>query len=181
MDERYESIKAKLKKLYELSVRGVNGEADNARRLLEKLCRENGITIEELLDQNKKECYIFNVGRNNMYQELFEHCVYKVLQVDKYTYRQPSRSEISLELTAYQYAELKGLYEWHKINFKKDFDELKNNIVIAYIRKHHIFNDIVTDEHDSKPLTAKQLARLLKIAIMEKSLNDNNYQKLLEG
>ena len=48
--EQYESLKAKLKKLLTLSVRGEAGEADNARMILKKLCRQYGISINDLLD-----------------------------------------------------------------------------------------------------------------------------------
>lgn len=51
MDEQYESIKNKLKKLLALAEQGVQGEADNARRLLEKLCKEYSVSIEELLQE----------------------------------------------------------------------------------------------------------------------------------
>ena len=49
----YESIKNKLKKLLALAERGVQGEAENARRLLEKLCMEYGVSMDELLDALK--------------------------------------------------------------------------------------------------------------------------------
>lgn len=43
----YESIKNKLKKLLALAERGMQGEAENARRLLEKLCKEYGVSMDE--------------------------------------------------------------------------------------------------------------------------------------
>ena len=64
MDEQYESIKNKLKKLLALAEKGVQGEADNARRLLEKLCKEYSVSIEELLDENQLKRYCFDIGRN---------------------------------------------------------------------------------------------------------------------
>ena len=51
MDEQYESIKNKLKKLLALAERGVQGEADNARKLLEKLCKEYGVSMEESVEK----------------------------------------------------------------------------------------------------------------------------------
>ena len=63
MDEQYESIKNKLKKLLALAERGVQGEAENARKLLEKLCKEYGVSMEELLDENQLKFYRFNIGQ----------------------------------------------------------------------------------------------------------------------
>lgn len=74
MDEQYESIKNKLKKLLALAERGVQGEADNARKLLEKLCKEYGVSMEELLDENQLKRYYFDIGRNALYKDLFERC-----------------------------------------------------------------------------------------------------------
>lgn len=50
----YESIKSKLKKLLALAERGVEGEAHNARILLEKLCRQHGVSLEEIINTDKK-------------------------------------------------------------------------------------------------------------------------------
>lgn len=48
-DGKYESLKAKLRKLAALAERGVGGEAENARRLMERICREHGVSIDEIL------------------------------------------------------------------------------------------------------------------------------------
>ena len=67
----YESIKNKLKKLLALAERGMQGEAENARRLLEKLCKEYGVSMDELLDENQVKYHFFEVGRNKIYLDLF--------------------------------------------------------------------------------------------------------------
>lgn len=48
MSDKYESLKDKLFKLKALAERGVGGEADNARRLLRKLCADNDIDANGL-------------------------------------------------------------------------------------------------------------------------------------
>ena len=179
MDERYESIKNKLKKLLVLAERGVQGESENARRLLEKLCKEYGVSIEELLDENQVKYYFFDVGRNKTQFDLFAQCYYKVANTDRMSYNQISRSRIAVEMTAIQYAELVSLFEWHKANFNKDLEDMKQNILLAYCRKHHLYYDEVKPDND-RELTADERKRLLKIMFMQESLNDNQYHKLLE-
>ena len=88
----YESIKNNLKKLLALAERGVQGEAENARRLLEKLCMEYGVSMDELLDENQVKYHFFEVGRNKIYLDLFAQCYYKVANADRLSYRQISRS-----------------------------------------------------------------------------------------
>ena len=52
------AILLKIKKLQELALRGVGGEAQNAQRVLEALCEKYGLTLEDL-DQDAKVTYEF--------------------------------------------------------------------------------------------------------------------------
>ena len=178
MDEQYESIKNKLKKLLALAERGVQGEAENARKLLEKLCKEYDVSMEELLDENQVKYYRFNIGRNAIYKDLFVQCYCKVVQKVSLSYHQASRSQIEVKMTALQYAELMSLFEWHKANFDKDFEDMKKNILLAYCQKHHLYSDVKLE--NDRELTADERKRLIKIMFMQESLNDNQYHKLLE-
>lgn len=174
----YESIKSKLKKLLALAERGVQGEAENARKLFEKLCKEYGVSMEELLDENQVKYYRFDIGRNAIYKELFVQCYCKVVQKNSLSFWRASRSQIEVEMTAFQYAELMSLFEWHKANFNKDLEDMKQNILLAYCRKHHLYSDVKPD--NDRELTADERERLIKIMFMQESLNDNQYHKLLE-
>ena len=180
MSEQYESIKNKLKKLLALAERGVQGEAENARRLLEKLCKEHGISIEELLDENQKKWYGFNIGRRKVYKDLFSQCYFMITDTSTMPYKSLSQSKIAVELTAMQYAELVSLYEWHKANFNKDLEELEKNITLAYCRKHRIFSHSESDDNDSEELSPEDIERIWKIIHLQESLNDNHYRKMIE-
>lgn len=50
----FESLKDKLKKLKALAERGCGGEAENAQRLLERLCAANGIDLGYLTMKKRK-------------------------------------------------------------------------------------------------------------------------------
>ena len=174
--KEFESLKDKLKKLKALAERGCGGEAENAQRLLERLCAANGIDFGLLNDEEKKSLYTFNVGRNRVFITLFTQCYSKVTDSSKMSYRQESRSEISLELTQVDYAELKGLFEWHKANFEKELEALRDAALTAYCQKHCLFPDKTND----RPLTEADLERLRKAMKMEGLLNDKTYQHLIE-
>ena len=174
--KEFESLKDKLKKLKALAERGCGGEAENAQRLLERLCAANGIDLGLLNDEEKKSRYTFNVGRNRVFITLFTQCYCKVTDSSKMSYRQESRSEISLELTQVDYAELKGLFEWHKANFEKELEALRDAALTAYCQKHCLFPDKTND----RPLTEADLERLRKAMKMEGLLNDKTYQHLIE-
>lgn len=49
-----ERITDKLRKLLALAERGCGGEAENAKRLLEAQLRHYGMTLEDLLNEGKK-------------------------------------------------------------------------------------------------------------------------------
>lgn len=167
MDKEYDSIKNKLKKLLALAERGVQGEAENARKLLEKLCKEYGVSIEDLLDENQKKYHFFEVGRNKIYLDLFAQCYYKVANTDRLSYKQISRSQIAVEMTAIQHAEMVSLFAWHKANFDKDLEEIKQNILLAYCRKHHLYSDV--DSVESIELTAEEKNGLSKSCSCKKA------------
>ena len=71
MSDKYESLKDKLFKLKALAERGVGGAADNARRLLLKLCADNGIDLSDLDDAMSPKDTLFKVGRSTLYKTLF--------------------------------------------------------------------------------------------------------------
>lgn len=177
-NKQYESLKEKLKKLQALAERGWQGEAENARRLLEKLCRQYGISLEEILDDSQVKRYTFTVGRKKMYVTLFVQCYAKVTNHRSMSYHQLSRSEIRIELTALQYAELKNLYEWHKANLERDLEDIKKTVVDAYVMKHALFREKRSDKETE--LTPEDIVYLKKMLKMQNILNDNHYQKLLE-
>lgn len=48
-----EKLQAKLRKLHALAQRGVGGERDTAQRMLDKLLAKHGLTLDDLLDEQR--------------------------------------------------------------------------------------------------------------------------------
>lgn len=115
-----------------------------------------------------------------MFKTLFAQCYYKVTNSSRMSYRQETRSKISLELTQVDYAELKGLFEWHKANFEKELEDIKKTFIHAYCQKHRLFSESSSETSNDKPLTEEDLEMLRKIMKMEGLLNDKTYQHLIE-
>ncbi|MCM1079106.1 MAG: DUF2786 domain-containing protein [Bacteroidales bacterium] len=181
--EKYESIKSKLRKLNALAQGGEEGEAKNAQYLLDKLCAEYGVTLDEILDQESKKWYTFNVGARNVLKTLFMQCYFKVTNKSEISYNQYGKASIEVELTAYEYAEIKSLFDWHKANFQKDVDNMLKTLVEAYCSKHALYSD--RSWHDGKDedlhLTEEDIRRILVIQAMRKNLSNNTYCKLLDS
>lgn len=179
--KEYESLQAKLKKLLSLAEQGIGGEAVNARRLLLKLCKQHGIDVEELLDRETKHRYTFEIGRSKEMMQLFVRCLAKVVDIEDMTYRQPTRSSISIEVTALQRAEILSLFNWHKSNFTQELEEFKQNFLYAYIGKHNLFFEQgETNNSSSEELTREDIERIRRICAMREVMSDHCYYKQLE-
>lgn len=181
---QYESIKQKLLKLQALAEKGEQGEAANAKRAIERLCAQYGITLEEILTEEQPKYYRFEIGKYKYLLTLFVHCHGVVTNQRRLQYVKQSRSEIAVKLTPLQYAELSSLYEWHKANFLKDLANMQQTIVEAYINKHDLFSKPTGEGEPDNPevqLTPERLKRLCAILAMQDELNDNTYHKMLEA
>lgn len=181
---QYESIKQKLLKLQKLAEQGYKGEAEAAKRAIERLCAQYGITLEEILTEEQPKYYNFEIGKYSYLLTLFVHCHGVVTNQRTLQYVRHSRSVIAVKLTPLQYAELSSLYEWHKANFLKDLANMQQTIVEAYINKHDLFSKPADDGEPEKPevqLTPERLKRLRAILAMQGELSDNTYHKMLEA
>ena len=179
----FETIKSKLLKLQALADKGYKGEAEAAKRLLDKLCKLYGVSLDEVLDREKKSRYRFNVGRAKIYLRLFMQCYANVTGEKELRYIKRSNSEILVELTAYHYAEIANLFFWHKANLKKDIEKTQRLVFEAYVQKHRIFRDRSNDpedpeeEQEDKPIDFAHLQALL---MMMGNLNNNTFHKMIE-
>lgn len=180
----YQSIKDRLRKIQALAEGGYAGEAVAAKRKLDILCREYGISIDDFLDTEKTKLYRFNVGRSTIFLKLFVQCYANITGKRKLEYMKISGSDIKVEMIPYQAAELANLFLWHKTNLKKDIEESQKLLLEAYIDKHHIVRDRSNDPEDQKEeevdLSTLDLDHLRKVLMMKRTLNDNTYRKMIE-
>lgn len=179
-NKTYESIKEKLRKLLALAKGGYAGEAETARRMLEKLCEQYGVSMEDLLDSDKVGRYCFNVGRSKIFLKLFVQCYSSVTGEKTMRYGKLSGSEIVIDLTAFQAAELGNLFFWHKTNLKKDLEDTLKIVFEAYIDKHGI-QRLRGDDEEDEPLDLSKIdiEHIRKILYMKQTLNDNQYRKMI--
>lgn len=147
----------KLKKLYELSKRGVGGESVNAEVMLEKLLKKYGLTIESLLDSEKRQ-YIFKVKSLTERQILFS-VVTKTLQNRSIKYSSNKRNTtIYLDLTPSDYAEIKIQFDAYTRALRKYMEQSQS----AFIHANDLFfyRDGSENPKEKKPLTAEEEADL---------------------
>lgn len=151
-DPKYESLKSKLLKLSMLADSGDTHEARNARYAIERLCSQYGISIEEITAEvQESKWYDFEVGRSKTMLSLFAQCYFSVTGKNRLDYRQiPGRSKVSVNLTAFEYAELKSMFVWHKSNYNAEHKKMEDTLFQAYIHKHGLFGSHSDDDGGRK-------------------------------
>lgn len=179
--EQFESLKNKLSKLHQLAERGYNGEAENAKRAIERICQRYGIELEDVLDIESKHEYTFEIGRSKNMMSLFIRCLSSICDITGMTYSQPTRSSIRIELTAMQYADVLSLFNWHKANYQEEFEDFKSNFFGAYIGKHDLYLHREKGKGiEEMELTPEDIERIRKIWKMREAMSDNTFHKQLE-
>ena len=178
MEKDFESIKSKVLKLQALAERGEEGEARNAKRLLDQMLAKYGVTLEDIVGaQDEVSGYIFNVKENGFGLTLFFQCYFKVTGDKQMRYRK-HRRYISVELTKLQYVELKSLYDWHYKQLSNEIKRMQKDFSEAYIQKHKIFRKREDEgDSDDKELTREDIERLLRILKYMDSVEDTSYYK----
>lgn len=176
--ENYETIKSKILKLHELALRGEHEEAKNAQRHLDNMLSKYNLSLDRILAEknNKKlRCFIIR----SFYDKLFFQCVFQVLDISKLSYKESKKGHYYIEMTELEYAELISLFEWHKQNYKKEYDKIIKSFTSAYIQKHEIWNK--TDSTDEEDLDRNEIdyEEIKRIIALEKSISDKKYVKMI--
>lgn len=179
--EEFESLKSKLQKLQALAERGYNGEAENAKRAIERICQQYGVRLEDVLDIETKHKYTFEIGRGKDMMNLFIRCLCLMCDASGMKYSKPTRSSIRIELTALQYADVLNLFNWHKSNYQRELEEFRRTFMGAYIGKHDLYFDKERGGKDVSELTLEDIERIRRMWKIQDAMSDNTYHKQLEG
>ena len=179
--EQFESLKSKLQKLQALAERGYKGEADNAKRAIERICQQYGVKVEDVLDIETKRPYRFEIGRGKDMMNLFIRCISATCDTEGMRYWKPTRSSIEIDMTALQYADTLSLFNWHKSNYQRELEEFRRTFMGAYIGKHDLYFDKERGGKDVSELTLEDIERIRRMWKMQDAMSDNTYHKQLEG
>jgi hypothetical protein len=127
-------MKERLRKIYELSVKGVGGEREAAQKLLQNLLKKHGLTLDAITDEAKTERQF--KPKDILYKRLLCQIISKVTNSDDraiYTYKR--RQGLFIELTAAEFIEVDLLFTEYSQSFGKEQDTLLK----AFIYTNDIF------------------------------------------
>lgn len=163
-----------LLKLKELSKKGINGEKENAAKLLEKLMKKYNISEEELNNEEIKDVYI-NL-KNEIEIRLASQILYaffdnrKLYKLNKFKY--------CTELTSAQEIEFKYMFSIYLEDFKRQ--ELV--FYRAFINKNDIFPKSVTVETvEAKNFSSEEIKERALAEIMMDGLEITQVRKALNS
>lgn len=179
--ENYETIKLKILKLRELALRGEHEEAKNAQRRLDNMLSKYNLSLDEILaeKENKKERFFVI---SSFFDKLFFQCVFQALDIKHLSYKETKKGHYYIEMTELEYAELISLFEWHKQNYKKEYDKMIKSFSSAYIQKHEIWNKTISrddEQLDYSKIDEIDFEELRRIIALENSMSDNKYVKMI--
>lgn len=187
-----EAIIEQLKKVKELSERGIDGERASAEKLLKKLLKKYNMNLEDLT-QDSKEVYEFTF-KNQQQKTLIYNIVGKVLNTsdfDSYKIRSDKDSERyekryktksrGFELTKAQFVEVCELRDFYFELFDVEFEKMKKMILMSFLHKHDIFPDSQEDSEEEESENPYSFEDLMLMRKMSSSMQNKSYTKKIES
>jgi len=167
-----ESIISKLRKLKELVDRGEQGEAINAKVLLNNLLKKYNIKYEDVFCvEEVRKNYNFKYSSKEE-QKLFFHCVANMFGTKSEIWKtcfkyKNGKMENFLNLTSLEYALFDDFYNFHR-NFWKEYIKKQQDLLIkAYINGQNLWDISPKEENEkskAKKYDIKELMAIMALA-----------------
>lgn len=158
----------RLKKLHTLAMKGVDGEKENAQKILEELLKKYDVTLSELESNDEKiENFTFWY-KGEAERQILAQIHYKVTDNSTY-YRlykneRLSKTMLRFKCTKSQKVEIEFLFDFYKRLWEEEYQIFLD----AFICKHRLFGNGNDSKEDSNP----DLDRYERILSMMQSLKE---------
>lgn len=152
----------RLRKIYELSLRGIDGEKENAQMILESMLKHHNLTVEDLF-ADQKNYFPFRY-KHEMEKTLLRQIAAMVCDTSSIElYLEPKKRNCRLlYLTQAEFLEIDYLYEQCKQALEKE----QSKLLHAFVQKNQLFpssgKKLVKDELSIED--QKRLNEILKMA-----------------
>lgn len=182
MHEIDDKILDRLKKLRALAERGVGGEKSTAQKKLNKLLKENNLTLESL-DEVTPQYFLFKYTNKHTYRLLLQ-IMHKVVTPSlpddlplNYYKSKGTRNKIGIYCTPAQKLEIELDYEFYTELLDREIDTLLS----AFIQKQDIFPANGPVSHiDPTEMSAEDLQELARIQQYANNIQYVNRHKMIE-
>jgi len=172
-----ETIRAKLRKIAALAERGVGGECDNAKGLLDRLLAKHGLTMEDLYPKQEVEYHEF-VCANRRDRAVLMQCVAKATGLSEVTYYKVRRKpkHIWIKCGRIDFIEIEHMYR----HFRKLLREEEKRLVDAFICRHELYGPS-DGQSDAEPLSYEEYMALRRLANGMRESNYVSTRRMLGG
>jgi hypothetical protein len=174
MSDHHELLKEKLRRVLALAESGVDGERENARRMLEELLRKHGLRIEDLTDEGV-DSYQFKV--TDWYERGILDCVVVYVTGTRKILRKETTRCVYYRLTKLQEVGVRDCFD-HYVGLWRD--NLKT-MIGAFVNRYGISLPPQEGAAASSGRTSEELERLIAMARALKGEQWNGRKKLAES
>lgn len=175
-----DDIRKKILKVYALAKWGEAGEMEAAKERLEKLLLKHGITIDDVVDEDKAE-YKFSLPRKKSERTIFTQVMLKVLDMDsvEVSYNH-TKSTMFVKLTKTQYIEIVAMYDFYIRAFRKDVQSLLDDYAEAFVLKNDLYPRKKNTEKKDAALSEKETEHLLSVMSLQSRIKRRCFNKQLK-
>lgn len=170
-------IRDRALKLYKLVEQGIDGEKENAQKILEKLLAKHGITLSEIIDDDHEEEFIIKF-KGVFEKRLLTQIIGKIR--NRKTLGHFNKCKLYFDATKMEYAEILTLFSVYKKALSREFEDL----FVAFVHQQSIFpppkDDDQTEKND-RSQTREDKRRLRKLAFMMSTIDKVNVYEGIEG
>jgi len=178
-EETLKRIITRLRKIYELTIRGCDGERETAERMLRNALRKYEMQLTDILpeDAEVRKTWWYHYA-TPWEKRLLRQCFCMVCSPDvPVTYRHKQlKGQLGCDLTHCQMVELDVFYHKYKILWKEEMEMF----FVAFLNKHDIFSHR-PNEQKSKDPDENELsyADSLKLQQYMQGMDDANIHRQL--
>lgn len=160
------NVQQRIIKIHELSIKGIDGEKDNAKRQLSVFLKKYNLTCDDLLEKPKK-LYVFKFS-STAHRKLLFQILWSVLGNGWGAFILGATTKsVTMSLNQVDYADIKVKYDV----YRRDFDLKLDEFFSAFILANDIYHaeDVVTAKAETLEEKQKSM-RIGRIAFgIEKS------------
>lgn len=170
-----ESIREKIRKVLALAQAGEVGERNAAQTLLKKLLADNGLTLDDILEE-KVEIHWFKVGRSEDNKELIKQIYFMVADVNQ-TDVWTSKCHpgcYGFKVTAVQAADMETYYSILAPAMKKEMQRYRRNMRDAFFLKNGITS---THKDPDREITPEEWAHLMQIWALQDAVEKVEFRR----
>jgi len=170
--EQQDTLIDRLKKIEALASSGVGGERENARKMLNALCRRHGVTIDQLAT-DKKTFVQFKFS--DRYQRALLNSVIAFICKTREVCNYKKGKSIFFELTVAQQIDAQDCYA----HYRKQWSSNLKEVMVAFIHKNRILIPFDQDDDEKQePIDIDRMNRLVALVQGMDSQQWKNVKKI---